>query len=161
MKISQTTSEGDEINVSLSLFPESSISEIKDILGNTDLIDIVLERNGNKSSVSQKELLELTEKIANYIIENKNQIFYYYCDEINPIPGQRKNRKDTPAEYRNKLFSILFEKIKQKHPDSSIEDRLVIIETSEGKAYIHLIYHNSLFIKVNHIENYLYTISQK
>ena len=128
--------EGNEIRVSLSSFSQTGIEAL---LGETELIDISLERIKDTGKPSHSILSLLTEKICTFIQNNKHCVFYYYCDEVNAIPNIRKSKSISPAEYRNNLFSVLFERGKQQYPELNLEDKPIIIETDEGKAFIHLI----------------------
>lgn len=150
-----TDKEGNEIKVSLSSFPEQSTG----FLEGTELVDISLQRTKDTGTLGYPILTLLSEKICKIITDNKESVFYYYCDEINTIPNIRKGKATPPAEYRNNLFTLLYQKAKEKHPELDIEDREIIFETQDGKAYIHLIYFEQNKTKANAIEKELETIS--
>ena len=67
----------------------------------------------------------------------------------------------TPAEYRNKLFSTLFNKGASLFPEDCLIDDLITIETEQGVAYIHLIYHSHLTCKALIIKEELNRLAQK
>lgn len=151
--------EGNQIKVSLRSFSDESTKELSNILKDTELIDITLERTGN-GTIKLKLFTEIIERLYTIFQQNKNAIFYYYCDEIHEIPQMRKTKALSPAEYRNKLFSLLYQKGAARHNDIQIIDREIIIESDEGKAFIHLLYISELEHKAKAIEDKLIEISE-
>ena len=162
MEIRRTSRKGDEILVSLSPFERKSLPDaLADYLCESKIIEVVLHRTQSNYTIEHTTLFHISEAIFDYMKEHPNDILYYYCDEINQVPKIRQTRQETPAQYRNRLFSLMFHREKEKHPNLPIEDRLIHIETDSGQAFIHLIFFPILFNKANYIENYLYELSQK
>ena len=148
-----------EVRISLSSFSDSAIGDIRQSLGRTELVDITLERIKGDAPISPAVLYSVIDIITGFLQENPEVILYYYCDEINSVPGMRKTKSITPAQYRNRLFSLLYEQGKLRYPQLPVADHLITIETPEGKAYIHLIYFDSVKEKVNLIQQYLIDIA--
>ena len=152
--------EGNELKVSLCSFSPEVASDFSSVLGTTELVDITLERNG-EGYVKSSTLASMVETIGGFLADNQDTILYYYCDEINVIPRMRRTQSLSPSEYRNKLFSLLFKKGKNKHEDLPIVDREIAIETEEGQSFIHLIYYDHLEEKAAAIEQELHRISEE
>ena len=111
-----TYKEGNEIRVSLSSFPETAISDLKEHLGNVEIVEVSLVRQRREDMTDLATLSKLVERIGKFLIENPNVILYYYCDEMNAVHGMRPSRDISSPEYRNQLFSILYSKVQ----DSSL-----------------------------------------
>lgn len=154
--------EGNEIRVSLSTFSRESLGdELLNELGDVELVDVTLFRQSGDLRANWKTLNRVITQIVKILHDNPHCIFYYYCDEITPIPNMRDSHDLTPAEYRNKLFSILFKKGASVFPEDSLVDDLITIETEQGVAYIHLIYHSNLNSKATLIKEELVSLAQK
>ncbi|MBR5699727.1 MAG: hypothetical protein IKX37_01390 [Bacteroidales bacterium] len=152
--------EGNEIRVSLSSFSEEALGDIATDLAGIELVDISLVRQQGDFYADWKTLLQIATSIGKFLSENPNAILYYYCDEINPIPHIRPSHNIQPAEYRNRLFSILFQKGALLFPSLEVEDKPIIIKSDEGTAYIHLIYNSCLKEKAQMISDYLLEIAE-
>lgn len=153
---------GNELRVSLSTFSKESLGEeLLAQLGSTELVDVTLLRQRGDLIANWKTLNSLITVLGKIIHENQDVIFYYYCDELNLIPNMRHTRGLTPAEYRNKLFSILFNKGRRMFPDDSLVDDLITINTDIGTAYVHLIYQSHLSSKADLIKDELIDLASK
>ena len=73
----------------------------------------------------------------------------------------RDSHNLTPAEYRNKLFSNLFNWGVSRFKEDVLVDDLITIDTGSQVAYIHLIYHFHLGDKVALIKNQLVELANK
>lgn len=91
--------EGNEIRVSLSSFPETAVSDLKEQLGSVEIVEVSLVRQCGDDMADLATLSELVERIGKSLIENPNVILYYYCDEINAVPGMRSSRDISSPEY--------------------------------------------------------------
>ena len=154
--------EKNELRVSLSTFSKESLgAELLNQLGNVELVDVTLFRQSGDLRANWNTLNRVVVQIGKILHENPDCIFYYYCDEINPIPKMRDSHDLTPAEYRNRLFSILFKKGASLFPKDCLIDDLITIETEQGVAYIHLIYRSNLTDKASIIKEELNKLAQK
>ena len=154
--------EKNELRVSLSTFSKESLgAELSNQLGNVELVDVTLFRQSGDLRANWNTLNRVVVQIGRILHENPDCIFYYYCDEINPIPKMRDSHDLTPAEYRNRLFSILFRKGASLFPKDCLIDDLITIETEQGVAYIHLIYRSNLTDKASIIKEELNKLAQK
>lgn len=103
---------------------------------NIPLVDVsIILMSSNIESNSFKTLNKFIEIIFNYLQEN-DVIIYYYCDVV-PIKI-RKNRKIklSPQEFRFKLFSTLFSKIKS---DEFYLQEIISIDKTQNNHYTSLI----------------------
>lgn len=154
--------EGNELRVSLSTFSKESLDEdLLDKLGDVELVDVTLFRQSGDLRADWKTLNHIIVQIGKILHENPKSIFYYYCDEITPIPNMRDSHGLTPAEYRNKLFSILFKKGASLFLEDDLVDDLITIQTEQGIAYIHLIYHSHIKDKASFIKDELSELAEK
>ena len=152
--------EGNEIFVSLSSFSDEALSDLTAITGSVDLVDISLARKSGNLYADWTTLTSITARIAIILKENPDIILYYYCDEISPIPYMRPTRNIKPAEYRNRLFSILTRKTIAGFPGLPVVDTPIMIETENGCAYIHLIYLAHMKQKADAIVSYLIDLAE-
>lgn len=154
--------EENELRVSLSSFVKESLGEeLSSKLGDIDLVDVTLYRQAGDSKATWRILNDIVEQLGKVLVENSHSIFYYYCDEITPIPNMRNSHNLTPAEYRNKLFSILFQKGVALIPEAVFVDDLITIITDKGTAYIHLIYNSDLSEKATLVKDEINSLAQK
>ena len=102
----------------------------------------------------------MVERIGKFLIENPNVILYYYCDEMNAVPGMRPSRDISSPEYRNQLFSILYSKGARQFPELSIIDMPIVFIGEDHKTFIHLIYREGLQDKADMIKDYLTDIAE-
>lgn len=153
--------EGD-IDVSLSSFSENELpDELVPVLGNSQLVQITLTRSNGEARIGLTNILEISKRIREFIEEHPDDIFYYYCDEIHPIPHTSPNKsKLPPAQYRNRLFSSLTQRSMSQVSHGKYVDRPIIITTDLSNSFIHLIYDQSLQEKATGIDNYLKGLAQ-
>lgn len=71
-------------------------------------------------------LSKVVERIGKFLIENPHVILYYYCDEMNEIPGMRVSRDISSPEYCNHLFSLLYSKGARQFPELQIVDMPIV-----------------------------------
>ena len=155
-----TYKEGNEIRVSLSSFPETAVSDLREHLGNIEIVEVSLVRQCGDDMADLATLSELVERIGKFLIENPNVILYYYCDEINAVPAMRSSRDISSPEYRNQLFSILYKKGARQLPELSIIDMPIVFIGEGHKTFIHLIYRDDLQNKADVIKDYLTDIAE-
>lgn len=77
------TREGDVLRLSMStidkeLFPQN----IAGLIGEAEILDVVLEREVGKQPVSLVSLMKVADIIGNIMAENENAILYFYCDDF-------------------------------------------------------------------------------
>ena len=105
-----------------------------------ELWGIYLERLGNAQKVTPMKLLnKFSQLIASFFIGHPNAILYYQCDDISDVPMSFKKKKSgiPVQEYRNRLFTTLFEKVVKKL-NVSIIDTPIYIDACGNDVYIHL-----------------------
>jgi glutaredoxin-related protein len=134
-----TFREGNVIRVSLSSFTDDDLTALNESLGGVKLVNVSLVREKGNLYTDWSTLSKIVMKLGQILIENPDIILYYYCDEITPIPNIRASRRLQPAEYRNRLFSILFQKGTSMFPDYGFIDTPISIISDQGHAFIHLI----------------------
>ena len=154
--------EGNELRVSLSSFTKASLGEeLIEVLGDVELVDVTLIRQSGELRADWKTLNKISSFLGKILHDNRDAIFYYYCDELNSIPNMRNSHGLNPSEYRNRLFSVLFEMGKRLFPEDTLVDDLITIKTEQGTAYIHLIYHSRLAGKADAIKDELKKLAVK
>ena len=151
--------EGNEISVSLSSFSEEGLTELAQTIGPVDLVDISLIRISGNLKADWETLSSIANPIVRILKETPDVIMYYYCDEISPIPQMRPGREMQPAEYRNRLFTILTRKTMSSFPELGAIDTPLQIKTDKGCAYIHLIYLPHMKGKADFIVTYLMNLA--
>lgn len=106
-----------------------------------ELWGIYLERLGNAQKVAPVKLLnKVSQLIATFFIGHPNAILYYQCDDISEVPMSFKKKETwmSVQEYRNRLFTNMFEKIVRKM-NISVVDTPIYIDACGNDVYIHLI----------------------
>lgn len=152
--------EGNEIRVSLSSFTEAAIPDLIGYLGDSEIVEISLIRQCGDETADIITLSKVVERIGNFIVENPHVILYYYCDEMNEIPGMRATRDISSPEYRNHLFSLLYSKGSRQLPELNIVDMPIVFIGDDHKTFIHLIYREDLQDKADIIKDYLNDIAE-
>ena len=152
--------EGNEIRVSLSSFTEAAIPDLIGYLGDSEIVEISLIRQCGDETADIITLSKVVERIGNFIVENPHVILYYYCDEMNEIPGMRATRDISSPEYRNHLFSLLYSKGSRQLPELHIVDMAIVFFGEDHKTFIHLIYREDLQDNADIIKDYLNDIAE-
>lgn len=102
--------------------------------------EIYLERLGNVQKVTPIKLLNrISHLIATFFLGHPKAILYYQCDDISEVP-MSFNKKKTGIlvqEYRNRLFTTLFEKV-SKELSVAVVDTPIYIDACGNDIYIHL-----------------------
>lgn len=142
LSLSFKSSAEDEYRVCLSTIDYSLVSDDlrKILLGNVEIVEIVLDRVKGSNVTSVKMLSEISETVKRFFLENKNIIFYYYCDDLHFVDSQRERGHMTPQEYRSRLFSAMFQRLMNKDKSGDICDETVYIDAVGWDIYLHLIY---------------------
>lgn len=138
-----SNSAGDKFYLRLAADSELFLSEeLSSFLRDNDfeLWGIYLERLGNAQKVTPMKLLnKVSQLIATFFIGHPNAILYYQCDDISDVPMSFK-KKETGMlvqEYRNRLFTNMFEKIVRKM-NVSVVDTPIYIDACGNAMYIHV-----------------------
>ncbi len=136
-------SEGDKFYLRLASDGRQFLSEeLSSLVESEDfeLWGIYLERLGNAQKVTPMNLLnKISQLIATFFVGHPNAILYYQCDDISDVP-MSFNKKEAGVlvqEYRNRLFTTLFEKVSRKLSVSVI-DTPIYIDACGNDIYIHL-----------------------
>ena len=87
VSFSLTYKEGNEIRVSLSSFTDTAIPDLIGYLGDAEIVEVSLVRQCGEDMADLATLSKVVERIGKFLIENPHVILYYYCDEMNEIPG--------------------------------------------------------------------------
>lgn len=109
-----------------------------------ELYGIYLERLGVAQKVAPIRLLnKISQLIASFFIGHPNAILFYQCDDISEVPMSlsKKNQGTPVQEYRNRLFTKLFEKHARKL-SVSVVDTPIYIDACGNEVFIHLISRN-------------------
>ncbi len=160
VSFSLTYKEGNEIRVSLSSFTETSIPDLIGYLGDAEIVGVSLVSQCGEDMADLATLSKVVERIGKFLIENPHVILYYYCDEMNEIPGMRVSRDTSSPEYRNHLFSLLYSKGTRQFPELQIVDMPIVFIGEDHKTFIHLIYREDLQDKADMIKDYLNDIAE-
>lgn len=82
---------------------------------------------------------EVSRLIASFFIGHPKSILYYQCDDISDVPMSfNKKKTGLPVqEYRNRLFTTLFEKV-SKSLNIEVVDTPIYIDACGNAIYIHL-----------------------
>ena len=138
-----SNSAGDKFYLRLAADSELFLSkELTSFLKQKDfeLWGIYLERLGDAQKVTPMKLLnKVSQLIATFFIGHPNAILYYQCDDISDVPMNLKKKKMgmLVQEYRNRLFTSMFEKIVRKL-NVSVVDTPIYIDACGNDVYIHL-----------------------
>ena len=141
---SVSTSKGDILRVGMSTADESFLSpEICSLLSdlNIEIIEVSLERMEGNAIIGISTLLKVSETIANFLLENENGILFYYCDDLLDIP--MSNHQILPQEYRNALFSDLFDLYQKHHNIKGLHDMSIKINAIDRPLFMHFIARDS------------------
>ena len=150
-----TFREGNVIRVSLSSFSDDVLTALNESLDGVQLVNVSLVREKGNLYTDWSTLSKIVMKLGQILIDNPDIILYYYCDEITPIPNIRASRHLQPAEYRNRLFSILFQKGSSMFPDYGFIDSPISILSDQGHAFIHLIGLENQRTRIQRIRSFL------
>ena len=140
-----STKKGDEYRVMLFDADISQLAgNVKAVIAenNIDISEIMIDRVRGSYSTAQEVLHAITGRIADVFAENPNLVFYYSCDDINPIPSRNTkgaNKDLSVQEYRSRLFSHIFDSYMYSHQVSGINNTPVIINGYGYSQYMHLI----------------------
>ena len=74
-------------------------------------------------------------------MENENGILFYYCDDLLDIP--MSNHQILPQEYRNALFSDLFDLYQKHHNIKGLHDMSIKINAIDRPLFMHFIARDS------------------
>jgi len=72
-------------------------------------ISIIL-LNQKNDALSYKDLLSIGSIFKNYLVNNKNAVLIYICDDTE-LNMNKSNKNLIPQAYRNKLFNLIFERL--------------------------------------------------
>lgn len=86
-----------------------------------------------------KLLNKISHLLASFFIGHPKSILYYQCDDISDVPMSFKKKKSglLVQEYRNRLFTTLFEKVSRKL-SVAVVDTPIYIDACGNAIYIHL-----------------------
>lgn len=107
-----------------------------------ELYDVVLERVSGNDTSSARVLSTISSCLKVFLMDNPNAILYFYCDDMHDIARGENHQCYSPQEYRSRLFSTMFDAEKERHDGAlPFVNNKIVINTSEGRAFIHLITH--------------------
>lgn len=111
-----------------------------------DISELMIERISGDTATEQDVLHDITGWVADVFACNPNLIFYYSCDDMNPIPSRNSNSDNRflPVnEYRSRLFSHIFDTYMLSHQVSGVTNTPIRLDNYvDGIGYsifIHLI----------------------
>jgi len=138
------TEKGDTLVVSLS----SSYDYISGLLcekklSNIEIIDISIIRKTGISSIPPAVFKEMTSKVCDILSSSPNSVLFYFCDSTDPVPDARQSRHIRCQEYRDKLFSLIFERFCSDSKDEWRDCRIEATIKGEPQ-YAHIIYRGFL-----------------
>lgn len=134
------SSNGDSLRIGVSNADHAFLSEkINTLLknANVEIIEILLQRMKGEENVGIDVLSKIADVIGDFFLENENGILFYYCDDLLTIPTSRHDC--LPQEYRNNLFSLLFQRFCQKRNINHIHDMKICIDAVGNPLYMHFI----------------------
>lgn len=136
------TYEGDGLIVSLS----SSYDYIKEFVGSKgyppiEVIDMSIIRKKGCGSIPLVVLKEIVSKTTDILLSSPDAVLFYLCDSTEPIPHIRQSRDLLCQQYRDRLFTAMFERFCLDFGNDWNDYR---IEASIHGApqYAHLIFRN-------------------
>lgn len=103
-----------------------------------EIYDVVLKRLSGCQKSSLGALSKLSSFLYGLLIDNPKAILYFFCD-VRDVDRSVAHMRYSPQEYRSRLFSAMFEYESRQHPNAHWVNNQIIISTTEGSAYIHLI----------------------
>jgi len=135
-KTNFTTSEGSEYTISFSQFN----SDVHDL--DIEIYDLVLKQKKNCGDHNYEALMYLSKLVLEFL-SNNECIVYFYSDNA-PIKKSKRNMHLSNQEFRSKMFSALFEKLKFKSrlkekPFNYIIRTTEIKDSEVGNHYISLL----------------------
>lgn len=110
-----------------------------------EVVGVILEVvNDLKIPNSRTTLNALSRIIINFLNENDNIVLYYLCDKDCDIISRMHPRREgvTPQEYRNMIFSKMFECAFRNSNENQYIDKPIEINSEDEIYYIHLICRN-------------------
>ncbi len=103
-----------------------------------EIYDVVLKRLSGQQMSTLGTLSKLSSFLYGLLVDNPNAILYFFCD-VRDVDRSAIHMKYSPQEYRSRLFSAMFEYERRLHPNIDWINNKIVISTTEGSAYIHLI----------------------
>jgi hypothetical protein len=138
LKFDFTSPSGNSYSIKLSSYDDSYFSDdVYQQISGVEIVNIDLSRVRGSNITSVRELMRITEFIAQVFLKNDNLIFCYYCDFMGPIP--HTNKKITCQDYRNRLFSLLFKKYIKRFSIKEVSEKVITIHGAED-YFVHIIY---------------------
>lgn len=126
--------------VSIEPFPKDILpEELSGILGDTEILDITLERSKGKENASIRVMNDISNFIAGVLFDNPHSILYFYCDDIHPVPFMSCKKDMIPQEYRSRLFTCMFERYVSSNKIENIYNYPVEVHLDDREIFIHLI----------------------
>lgn len=123
-------------------------------LGNVVICDVALSNVGLHSSppiVDTKAFREICEYLVSFLNDNPETILYFYCDDRNKPPRQRKRKSDMSMQrFRSELFHSFYERYV---PDQEKIKEHILRTESQVEICIHLIYPAVVEEQANIIKN--------
>ena len=136
------TAKGDKLKVSLSSCYESitdTIIQSRHIP--FDIIEISIEGNPTNGPVTIVTFRKIAKWMVDCIDKEPDTILFYFCDCNTPIPNIRPSKDLLPAQYRNNLFSRLFQRYVTLSSDMWVDETLVFGE--ENPYIFHILHRES------------------
>lgn len=137
---------GDRIIVSLSSLFQYTKELLPNKFSEIEIIEINIEREAPQEPIQVEILSRIADELIKFSEDNPNAIFYYFCDTTQEIPFKRNSRKDNVQSYRNRLFSLLFERFNKKATETWADQLIELYDrTTESTLYTHLLIRKKFF----------------
>lgn len=153
-----TTIDGSVYSISFSLFK----ADILDI--DIDVFDLILKQVKDCGNNNYEVLMHLTKLVFSFL-EDHDCIIYFYCD-FAPIKKSKKSNHLSNQQFRSKIFTALFEKLKhqskiEEKPFNYILRTAEIIDADNGNHYISLISNSGQGEKTSEMINSILSMNDK
>jgi len=106
---------------------------------NIEVTDISISREDGNGVISIDVLKMVASQISKIVNQQQNVILFYFCDSSMPIPAIRNTRTISEQEYRDKLFSLMFERYANLEKAEWNDYRIEVTVGNEPQ-FAHLLY---------------------
>lgn len=135
---------GDKYTVKLVRDADKFLSEgVRRVLSDNHLAlwGIYLFRDRYEQGVTDlKTLLHISSTLRDFVLTNNDSLLYYICDDMMEAPMNDRHTSEgvKVQEYRNDLFSLLFEKT-ARTTEEDFCDTPIYIDACGNTIYIHVL----------------------
>lgn len=150
------STDGDEFRIRLETICDHRLpDEVADIVchAGLEIAEVELAHiSGRKASI--KTLMAIAHLLANVFKENKNLIYYFYCDDMSDVV--RRHKEITPQEFRSTLFSKMFERYTVEHDMGTVFNIPIHIKGENYKVFQHILIREEHMVYAKAIRDAVY-----